>query len=97
MPEAFRKLNCKLCESGFERTYQILMDTLPKFMRIQRFYCKLCESGFERTCQILLNMLPKFMRIQRFYCKLCEINFEKGHWMKVHVEEFYLNHVQLVL
>ena len=46
MPEAFRKLNCKLCESGFERTCQKSMDMLPKFMRIQRFYCKLCETNF---------------------------------------------------
>ena len=46
MSEAFRKLNCKLCESGFERTHQILKDMLPKLMRIQRFDCKLCETNF---------------------------------------------------
>ena len=48
MPETFKKLKCKSCESGFERTYQILMDMLPKLMRIQTFYWKLCETNFAK-------------------------------------------------
>ena len=39
-------MNCKLYESGFERTHQIFRDMLLKFMKIQKFYSKLCDINF---------------------------------------------------
>ena len=57
MPEAFRKLNCKLCVSDIETTHQILKDMLPKFMRLQKFYCKSCETKFVKVHLIVDHII----------------------------------------
>ena len=80
MSEAFRKLNCKLCASVFERTHQILKDMLPKLMRIQRFDCKLCENNFAKG---------HWMKGHIILFESCETGFATSYQLKVHKEAKY--------
>ena len=98
MPEAFRKLNCKLCKSGFERTHQILKVMLPKFMWIQRFHCKLCETKFAKG-HWWKDILFQFISRQRILFESCETGFATSCKMKIHEEakNFIANCVKLLL
>ena len=84
MPEAFRKLNCKLCKIGFERTNQILKVILPIFMRIQRFHCKLCETKFAKGHWMKRHVISVHVETKNYIWIMwncfCNILLDESSW-----------------
>ena len=93
MPETFRKLNCKLCESAFYRTNLIL-----KFMEVQRFHCKICETNFAKGHFMKGHIISVHVETNNFiwimWNWICNILLDENSWVG---KDFIANCVKLLL